>query len=49
MASSLMFDKSASISLVANDTSSEDLLTHFFIGINTKPVKVFMVGPAKKI
>ena len=49
MASSLMFDKSASISLIAHDAGSANLLTHFFIGINTQPAKVFMVGPAQKI
>jgi len=45
----LMFNKSASISLIANDAGSANLLTHFFMGINTQPAKVFMVGPAQKI
>ena len=45
----MIFDKSTSIALIANDAGSANLLTHFFIGINTQPAKVFMVGPAQKI
>jgi hypothetical protein len=37
------------MSLKAHDAGSADLLTHFFIGINAQPAKVFMVDPAKKI
>jgi len=32
-----------------NLPKKKNILTHFFIGINTQPAKVFMVGPAKKI
>ena len=49
MVSSLMLEKSASISLIANDAGSANLLTHYFIGTNAQPDKVFMAGPAKKI
>jgi hypothetical protein len=45
----MIFDKSTPVALIANDAGSANLLTHFFIGINAKPAKVFMVGPAQKI
>ena len=45
----MIFDKSTSVALIANDAGSANLLTHFFIGVNTQPAKVFMVGPAQKI
>lgn len=45
----MIFDKSTPVVLIANDAGSANLLTHFFIGINAKPAKVFMVGPAQKI
>ena len=44
-----MFDKHSSISLIANDAGSANLLIHFFLGLNLQPTKVFMAGPALKI
>jgi len=44
-----MFDKNSSISLVANDAGSANLLIYFFLALNLQPAKVFMAGPALKI
>ena len=44
-----MFDKNSSISLIANDAGSANLLIHFFLARNLQPAKVFMAGPALKI
>ena len=44
-----MFDKNSSISLIANDAGSANLLIYFFLARNLQPAKVFMAGPALKI